>query len=671
MLKKTMYYLKIVSITLCMQFLALNMFAQSYYHANDINKKLNEIQKSNSGIVKIHDLGKSYGGLSVSFIEIGTEVKSNTKSIPSIFVMANPDGDNPLSSYASIKFIDKVISSEAYKTNTFYILPVLNADALNSYFKGFKYENNRDLEPINDDNDDLTDEDGYEDLNGDGYITKMRVKHPEGEWIIDPNNSHLMKRADKAKEERGIFKIYSEGKDNDNDGKYNEDPVGGVNPGFNFPFFHNPENKVAGRWPGSNELTYNLMSFIFAHPEITMAFTFGETNNCLNVPKPERKGTADFSNIKIPKDMAERFNIDGSKTYTMEEIIELFQPMVPAGMTLTSNMVASFLGLGAVVNHVDEDVTLYSELADKYKEYLKEQKYNTERLDAATAKDGSFELWMYFHYGVPSFSMNFFTIPKPQKKEEKTDDDALTIDKLEKMSSEEFVALGEEKIAEFLKANNAPPQFGAEQVIKMVEGGQITPERMAGMMKKMGGSKKDNGKSDETELAMLEYSDNVLQGKGFVEWQKYNHPTLGEVEIGGFVPYMKTTPLIDSVDKDIDIQLNWIFDLVKKAPKLNIAEVKTENLGSGIYKIEVWVENVRFIPFPVEMGNRNERPVPAVLLIEDANMEILEGKQRTPILSIKGMSNQKIEYLIKTKSSSITFKLESKSAGNDQKQIKL
>lgn len=673
MLKKTKYYLKIVCLALSMQFLTFNMFAQSYFDVNNINKKLNEIQKSNFDIVKVHKLGKSYSGIDVNFIEIGTEIKSNTKSLPAIFVMANPDGDNPLSTYASVNFIEKIISTEAFKKNTYYVLPVLNADALSSYFKDIKYENVRDLEPINDDNDNLTDEDGFEDLNGDGYITKMRVKHPEGEWIIDPNNSRLMKRANKTKEEKGIYKLYTEGIDNDKDGKYNEDPVGGVNPGINFPFFHKPENKVAGRWPGSNELSYNLMSFIFDHPEIAMAFTFGETNTCLNAPQAERKGTADFTKIKIPKDMAERFNMDGNKTYTMDEIIELFQPMVPAGMTLTPNMVASFLGLGAVVNHLDEDITFYGELADKYKEYLKEQKYNTERLNASTAKDGSFELWMYFHYGVPSFSMNFFTIPKLQKKQEKEDDEALTVDKLEKMTSEEFVALGEEKIAEFLKANNAPPQFGAEQVIKMVEGGQITPERMAGMMKKMGATagKKDNGKSDENELAKLDYSDNVLQGKGFVEWEKYNHPTLGEIEIGGFVPYLKTTPLIDSVENDIDIQLAWIFEIVKKAPQLNISEVKTKSLGSGIYKIDIWVENTGYLSFPIEMGNRNERPAPAVLLIEDANIEILEGKQRTPILSIKGLSTYKVEYLIKTQSKTVNIRLDSKSAGKDQKQIKL
>ncbi|MCK7536579.1 MAG: hypothetical protein MZV63_39155 [Marinilabiliales bacterium] len=48
--------------------------------------------------------------------------------------------------------------------------------------------------------------------------------------------------------------------------------------------------------------------------------------------------------------------IDVSRTYTMDEIIELVQPMMPPGMTADESMIASFLGLGAVVNPMQEDL---------------------------------------------------------------------------------------------------------------------------------------------------------------------------------------------------------------------------------------------------------------------------------------------------------------------------
>ena len=49
--------------------------------------------------------------------------------------------------------------------------------------------------------------------------TKMRVKDPEGEYIQDPKEPRLMRKAEAKKGEAGIYKIYLEGLDNDSDGK--------------------------------------------------------------------------------------------------------------------------------------------------------------------------------------------------------------------------------------------------------------------------------------------------------------------------------------------------------------------------------------------------------------------------------------------------------------------
>ena len=75
------------------------------------------------------------------------------------------------------------------------------------------------------------------------------------------------------------------------------------------------------------------------------------------------------------------------------------------GVMLT--VIASFLGLGAVVNPQEEDLKFYKELSEKYKEFLKANKLDAKRLDPPQPKDGSFELWSYYHLGVPTFSLDF------------------------------------------------------------------------------------------------------------------------------------------------------------------------------------------------------------------------------------------------------------------------
>jgi hypothetical protein len=94
-------------------------------------------------------------------------------------------------------------------------------------------------------------------------------------------------------------------------------------------------------------------------------------------------------------------------------------------------------------------MAFYNTVSSEFKEYLKKKGVTTERFDPAQPEDGAFEMWGYYHLGIPVFTMDFWGLPKP--KEEKKESTGITAESLGKMTSEEFLALGEEKIAAFLK----------------------------------------------------------------------------------------------------------------------------------------------------------------------------------------------------------------------------
>ncbi|NOX19205.1 MAG: hypothetical protein GXO87_13105 [Chlorobi bacterium] len=658
-------------------FFAVNLSAQTIsfaeYHAPKASvKALKNLSDENGSISKIIEIAESPKENKVVMIEIGPEVNEKQKSLPAILVAANMDGTVPISTEAALYLAQMILEKpEARENMTWYILPVGNPDAAERYFSSPLYKDARNGKAFNDDKDDQTDEDGFDDLNKDGFITQMRVKDPSGRWIPVNENSPLMKRADAAKGEKGIYKLYSEGIDNDNDGKYNEDGKGGVNVNANFPQLFKSFTTTGGVWPGSEKESYNLMRFVSEHPEIAMTIAFGSTNWCMVPPKGGRRGSVDLNKIKIPKRIAKRFNADADKTYTMKEIMNMVQAFIPPGMEVTESMVASFLGLGAVINPLDKDLKYYKELNEKYKEYLKKNKLDAKRFDPASAKNGSFELWSYYQLGVPTFTMDFWTLPKPEKKKDK-DDEGLSAEKIGKMSSDEFVALGEEKIAAFLKSAGAPPQYSASMVIGMVESGRITPEKIAEMMKKMSKPKKDEKGGDEKEKALIEFSEKYLDGKGFVKWEKFKHPTLGEVEIGGAVPFVENTPPKFMIDSLLSGQVPWVLELTKKLPKLKILKTETKAKGAGIYEVSVWVENSGYLPFPTAMGERNQNVPPAVLTIEGKDVEFLSGKKRTPVNSLGGLANKEIKFLIKGKAGTkLTAKFESKNAWSDNLRIEL
>ena len=640
-----------------------------YHSPAELGAALQEYALANAAIVRVHKLAQSPGGHDVLMIEIGPEVGKAEKTLPAVFVGANFEGTVPLSGEAALYLVKQLIDKpDVRKALTWYVLPCPNPDAAARYFGKPLIADPRNARPYNDDMDDAVDEDGPDDLDGNGIITMMRVRDPAGEWLPVPGEPRLMKKADWSKGEKGIYKLYTEGIDNDGDGEYNEDGPGGVNIGVQFPHLFHPFTPESGPWPGSEPESFAIMKFVNEHPEIGLTFVFGSTNFCLNPPRGGRKGDADLNQIKIPENTAGFIGADPTKTYTIAEIMDMVKPLVPEGMQVTESMIASFLGLGAVVNPLPEDLKFYKELSEKYKEFLKKAKLDDKRLEPSQDKDGSFELYSYYQLGLPSFSLDFWTLP--EVKEEKKEAD-ITPDKLEKMTNDEFIALGEEKVDAFLKAAGAPPQFKAKQLFEGLKSGQMNTKQMAEMMRQMPKPPSEEG-TDPKEKALLAWSDKELGGKGFVGWKPFKHPQLGDVEIGGAVPFTDTTPPAAKIEPLLKGQVPWAFEIAAKMARVKIGKTEVKSLGGGVYAIEVWVENAGYLPYPTAMGRRNNRIIPAIVTLEGKDFTIVEGKKRSLVAAIDGNSAQAVRWLIHAeKPVKVEVKASTRIAWGDSKTLDL
>ncbi|MCK5692384.1 MAG: hypothetical protein KAI08_06030, partial [Bacteroidales bacterium] len=530
----------------------------TYLTPDQVFSWVEQIEEMHPGVLTATRIASSPGGRPLHLIRIGKTPETDQQANPSIFVGANLEGNRPLATEGAIFLAESILSDPAnYDSLNWYIIPLGNPDAAAKFFRTPLLEDSRNDLSTNDDQDDQTDEDGMNDLNGDGWITKMRVIHPEGEWLISDVDSRLIQKADAKKGEQGVYKIYTEGTDDDRDGKYNEDGPGGTNVGINFPQLFRHYTADGGLFPGSTPESYAIMKFVFDHPDIAMIVSFGSTNWCYTPPKGGRKGEADLTKIRLSERQARRFNLDQNRTYTLTELVEIFKAEDPQS-NIDESMIMGFLGLGAALNPQEGDLLFYEKYALEYKSYLKEQGAEGERIDPEPAKDGSFELWGYFQVGVPVFSMDLWGL-----------------------------------------------------------------------------SKKDSGTVEE---ALLDFVDSQPGNLGFAEWEAFDHPTLGAVEIGGFVPYTGTTPPYEWADSLLNLQVPWILKLAGELPDLHLYEVITTERGNGIYQLDIWIENSAFIPFPTDMGSRNRQPAPAVLTLEGEQVEFISGYKRTPISRVGGKS---------------------------------
>jgi hypothetical protein len=87
--------------------------------------------------------------------------------------------------------------------------------------------------PVDDDRDGALDEDGPDDLDDDGLVLEMLVEAPNGEWSLSDDLRWAVRAVRGAPGRR--FVRVREGRDDDGDGRFNEDGAGGVDLDRNFP----------------------------------------------------------------------------------------------------------------------------------------------------------------------------------------------------------------------------------------------------------------------------------------------------------------------------------------------------------------------------------------------------------------------------------------------------
>lgn len=250
-----------------------------------LTKIMNEIAKAYPQLAKVESIGKSYEGRDLWMISVTNYNTGKPEDKPAFYIDGNIHSNEIQGSeialytawyltemYAGNSFIKELLDNKV-----FYIIPTINPDGRNNYMlKVNNYSYPRaGVIPIDDDRDGLVDEDGFDDLDGDGNLAMMRRKTPYGNMIEDPEHPGRMKRV-----ESGTFGNYEilgfEGIDNDGDGAVNEDLTGFYDPNrdwsYNWqpgylewgvlPFpFYAPENKA-------------VRDFVVAHPNIAGVQTY-------------------------------------------------------------------------------------------------------------------------------------------------------------------------------------------------------------------------------------------------------------------------------------------------------------------------------------------------------------------------------------------------------------
>jgi len=658
-----------------------------YHTFAEVEAQLAAWSRQHGDLAGLQSIGKSTGGKDLWVATVAGPGAVPPAARPAIFVGANIAGFHNAGTEAALDLIETLLAEaggeagDLLASHTFYVAPALNPDAHDGLFAPVRERRGGAAGKLDRDRDGFSAEDGCEDLDGDGRITRLRIPDPEGGWLPHPEDPRVMIRADAMKGRAGAFRIEKEGFDNDGDGASNEDPAWGVAPDRNFPHAFPYPEADAGPWPGFAPETKAVMDFLLAHRNVALAVVYGPANNFLEAPR-SLGGSGDLGTqkFKLPEDAARFIGLDPEQEYTLDEVWEVARelPFVKQN-NITKEQVAQFLGAGPATQVDDDDQALLSHLAKAYKKRLDEAGLGSDR-PAEQYGRGGLTPWLYYQYGTLATELDVWAIPKAkaEKKEGEAEDGPLTLDAVGEMSPEDFVALPEEKVAEFLKAIKAPPQFTAEALIARVRGGQVTPAQIVQMAKQMGagggdGEGSDDDPATERRREVLAWID-AHAPEAVSPWTAVTLPDGTRAEAGGIDPAIEIAPPHDLLVPALKAHTATVLDLASKTARVEILSLVAEDLGGGVFRVKAVAGNRGFLPTHTKMAQRARSYLPVRLeLGTGAGLELVTGQVARAAERLEGTTGTLAgEWLIRAqKGTKVTVRLSSQNAGNDVKTLTL
>jgi hypothetical protein len=539
---------------------------------------------------------------------------------PALLIVAGLDGRHEFGSRVAVSLVDRLVTDhgDLLDSVTVYVVSNLNPDNDALFENGARprADFGRAPEASDADRDGRIDEDPAEDLNGDGMITMMRVREPAPETgltathVVDPDEPRLMREADASKGERAEWALLVEGIDNDGDGRYNEDGFagsggGGIDLDRNFPSHWPEHSDGAGAHALSRPETRRLVEWMLTRDNIVAALAYTPGDNIINTPPTGKYGP----------DGREPTGIEEGDKLVYERVRELFKeatgqtgaPKRDWGGSFTQFAYAHFgVWSFSTPAWVRPDLVERGGEAEAPKADAEAGGENGG--DGAGGFDPEAERRALEAQGVPAFVVDFI-LSSPEDRSG---------------FMESFQSLPEGERAARIEAVGALPETIQLRVRALISGqpdpgpfasGQRGGDPAAGRSAgEAGRARRPSGRNSASDDAKwLAYSDEALGGAGFVDWTPFDHPQLGGVEIGGFVPGLRHEPPESEWSRVIDEQAAFVAGLLGEMPDLRVEVSGVRRVVPGVWRVRVRGTNPGSLPTRSAIGAKARRLAPIVV----------------------------------------------------------
>jgi len=278
-----------------------------FYTAAETNQILYELAMLHPELTELYSVGESFRGQPLMVIEITNEATGPASGKPALYVDGGIHAGELTGSAVATHLVGHLLNgygrdarvTELLDTRAFYVRPKFNPDGADISLIDDQQLRST-THPVDDDEDGVPDDDPPQDLDGDGWITQMRVPDPDGDWVVDPSDARIMVEDEDGGRSGQRYRLSSEGVDDDGDGRINEDGIGGIDMNRNFPRnwerWHLQDG--SGDYPLSEPETRAAVEFIDAHRNVT-GIVHGHTSGGFVYRLPSASAPSLFPEIDL------------------------------------------------------------------------------------------------------------------------------------------------------------------------------------------------------------------------------------------------------------------------------------------------------------------------------------------------------------------------------------
>lgn len=619
----------------------LSIGFDKYHSFAELTAFLNEAVQKYPEIASLSSIGRSYQGRELWLLTVTSRKTGAPDQKPALYINGCLDSSEVVTGEGVLYTIKTLLErygkdprvTSVIDRRTLYIVPRLMPDQTELYVTTPQNARSMSAEPMDEDGDGRKDEDPDDDVNGDGHVVQMRVKDPGGDWKISDRDPRLMVRRQAGELSGTFYRVMSEGKDDDGDGRFNEDRVGGIDPNRNYPGNWAPVHTQngSGPYPLYVQEVRAEVEFLEQHRNIAGYLNHHSSGGVVLRPSTTHDdSTIPAEDLRVLRVLAAR---------ALEETdywlaTSVFDWRWPAGTPDTKP--------GQTWRRPDGSLA------------------NDPRTAGGGGPGGPGAAASLTGGGGPSAFARSFGGP-PQTWRRRSGPPLTELDHVVPVAEED--------------SPHAYPAYGGSIEYTYELLGIISYASEQWRVAYDHDLNKDGNISD---LERLDWNDKRFSGSLFINWTPAKHPQLGDVEIGGWKKYTTSSPPPGKyLEEESERQYRFNVMVAEMLPEIDIASLEAKALGSGLFRVTARVRNAGYIPTSTRMMEKVRRAQPVVAsLASKGEMEIIDGGSAQTLGHLDGApaEGKNASWIVRVKGAApvdVTVTASSPSAGGATRSVTL